>query len=112
MFHQEKSDKIFEIKKLKRHFTYLRRVFVISRIQSNSVKTNSSEREIFVRYNRVNMCTKITNFASKSVRYNRVFVITKFLITEFHCTPVNSRISISEPAKALVPYGNCTNFFV
>jgi hypothetical protein len=27
-----------------------------------------------VRYNRVNFCTKMTNFAYKSVRYNRVYV--------------------------------------
>jgi hypothetical protein len=39
-----------------------------------------------VRYNRVNLCTYMTNFALKSVRYNRVFVITEFVITEFHCT--------------------------
>jgi hypothetical protein len=32
------------------------------------------------RFNRVNLCMKITNLALKSVRYNRVFVVT-----EFHC---------------------------
>ncbi len=55
-------------------------------IQSNSVITNSSGPDIFVRYNLVNLCTNVTNLALKSVRYNRVFVITEFVITEFHCT--------------------------
>ncbi len=41
-------------------------------LQSNSVITNSSGPDIFVRYNRVNLCTKMTNLALKSVRYNRV----------------------------------------
>ncbi len=46
---------------------------------SNSVTTNSSEPDIFVRYNgvrykRVNLCSKMTDLPIKSVRYNRVFV--------------------------------------
>ncbi len=42
-------------------------------IQSNSVITNSSGPAIFVRYNRVNLCGKITNlFVNNRVRHNRV----------------------------------------
>ncbi len=43
-------------------------------VQSNSVIKNSSEPAIFVRYNQVNLCTKMTNLTLKCVRYNRVFV--------------------------------------
>ncbi len=43
-------------------------------IQSNSVITNSSGPAIFARYNRVNLCSKMTNLPSKFVRYNRVFI--------------------------------------
>ncbi len=45
-----------------------------SQLQSNSVITNSSGPAILVSYNRVNLCTKITNLILKSVRYNRMFV--------------------------------------
>jgi hypothetical protein len=41
-------------------------------IQSNSVITNRSGPEIFVRYNWVRLCTKITILTKKFVRYNRV----------------------------------------
>ncbi len=53
-----------------------------------TVITNSSGPAIFVRYNRVNLYTKITNLNKKSVRYNQVFVISEFVITEFHCIVV------------------------
>jgi hypothetical protein len=43
-----------------------------SYIQSNSVITNGSASAIFVYYNRVNLCTKITNLALKFVSYNRI----------------------------------------
>ncbi len=48
-------------------------------IQSKSVITNCSGPAIFVRYNRVrynrvNLSSKMTNMSLKSVRYNRVFV--------------------------------------
>ncbi len=44
------------------------------RLQSNSVKTNSSGPAIFVRYNRVILCIKMSNMTLKCVCYNRVFV--------------------------------------
>ncbi len=43
-------------------------------ITVKSVTTNSSGAAIFVRYNRVNLCTKMTNLTKKFVRYNRIFV--------------------------------------
>ncbi len=54
-------------------------------VQWNSIITNSSGPAIFVRYNRVHLCTNDTNLALKSVRYKRVFFITEFVINEFHC---------------------------
>jgi len=54
------------------------------KIQWNSVITNSSGPAKSVRYNRVNLCTKWTFGTKIFVRYNRVFVITEFVITEFH----------------------------
>ncbi len=51
--------------------------FILKRklvLQSNSVITNSSGPVIFVRYNRVFLCTKITKLTLKYVRHNRVFV--------------------------------------
>ncbi len=47
-------------------------LYGILRVQSNSVITNSSGPAIFVRYNRVHLCTEMTNFTLKFVRYNRV----------------------------------------
>ncbi len=47
---------------------------IVIAIQWNSVITNHSGPAIFVRYNRVNLCSKMTNLPKKSVRYNRVFV--------------------------------------
>jgi hypothetical protein len=44
---------------------------------SISVVTNSSEPAIFVRYNRVKLCTKMTNLPLNSVRFNQVFVINR-----------------------------------
>jgi hypothetical protein len=44
------------------------------KLQSNSVITNSLGPAIFVRYNRVKLCAKMTNLPLKSIRYNRVFV--------------------------------------
>ncbi len=58
---------------------------IILQLQSNSVITNSSGTDILVRYDQVNLCTNMAKFALKSVRYNRVFVLTEFVITEFHC---------------------------
>ncbi len=43
-------------------------------VQSNSVITNCSGPAIFVRFNRVNLCSKMTNMSLKYVRYKRVFV--------------------------------------
>ncbi len=45
----------------------------------------------YKRYNRVILCTKMTNLTQKRVRYNRVFDnnrdrLTEFVITEFHFT--------------------------
>ncbi len=37
-----------------------------------------------VRYNRVSLCTKITNLISKSVRYNRVFVNNRVCYNQAH----------------------------
>jgi hypothetical protein len=62
-------------------------------IQSNSVTTISSDRPfLFVisgdRYNRTDLCTKMTNFPLKSVRYNQVLVnnrVRYIVITEFYC---------------------------
>ncbi len=54
-------------------------------IQSNSVITNSSGPAIFVRYNRVNLCTKLTNLTSKTV-ITECSLTTEFVITKFHCT--------------------------
>jgi hypothetical protein len=46
----------------------------IQLIKKHEVKLGYNKPAIFVRYNRVNLCTKITNLTLKSVRYNRVFV--------------------------------------
>jgi hypothetical protein len=40
----------------------------------NSVITNSAGPAIFVRYNRVSLCSQLTNLPQKSVRYNRMVV--------------------------------------
>ncbi len=45
-------------------------------IQPNSIVTNNSG----VRYNRVNLCSKMTNLPLKSARYNRVFVYNQVLL--------------------------------
>jgi hypothetical protein len=47
---------------------------VLSKNNCNTVKLGYNEQgpAIFVRYNRVHLCTKITNLTQKSVRYNRV----------------------------------------
>ena len=37
-------------------------------------------------HNRVNLCSKLTFGTKLFVCYNRVFVISEFVITEFHCT--------------------------
>jgi hypothetical protein len=47
---------------------------IIFGVQSNSVITNSSGPAIFVRYNRVDLCNKMTSSTSKTVRYNYVLV--------------------------------------
>ncbi len=47
-------------------------LFSRSYIQSNSVITNGSASAIYVYYNRVNLCTKITNLAFKFVPYKRI----------------------------------------
>ncbi len=39
-----------------------------------------------IRYNRVNLCSKWTIGTEIFVRYNRVFVKTVFVITEFYCS--------------------------
>ncbi len=56
-------------------------------LHSNSVIANSSGAIIYVRHNRVNLCTKMTNLTLKK----NLFVMTgcslttEFIITEFHC---------------------------
>ncbi len=62
-------------------------------LQYNSVIMNSSGPAIFVRYyrglfcyNRVNMCTEMTNLTLKSVNYKQVFINNEFILIEFHCT--------------------------
>ncbi len=49
-------------------------LFILIKFQSNLVITISLGPAIFVRYNRVNLCTKMTNLPQKSVRYNQMFV--------------------------------------
>ena len=71
-------------------------VFVSIDIQSNSVITNSSgPAKCFVQapgfvitrihYNQVDLCRKWSFGTDTFVHYNRVFVITEFVITLLHC---------------------------
>jgi hypothetical protein len=49
-------------------------------LQSNSVITNNLRPAIFVCYNRVSLCCKMTNLHFKSVRYNRVLINNRVLL--------------------------------
>ncbi len=56
----------------------------VSEKQSISVITNSSGPSIFVRCNRVNLCTKVTNLTSKTIRFivlTECSLTTEFVIT-------------------------------
>ena len=59
-------------------------------IQSNSVITNSTGPRKSVRYSREDLCSKPVIWDLKTgfkfVRYNRDFVVTVIVITEFDCT--------------------------
>ncbi len=76
----------------------------MSKLQPNSVITNSLGPSIFVLYNRVSLCTVLKNQLDlKSVITKCLlttefvtteFVITEFVITEFHCIPT----SINNPS--------------
>jgi hypothetical protein len=65
------------------------------------------------RYNRVHLCSKMTNFPKKFVRYNRVFVITEFVTTEFYCIINCNQLIwqlISQIGKCLVKLSYCGLF--
>ena len=78
----------FSFLKIVCHFCFfiLNNFGILWYIKWNSVITNSSGPAKSVRYNRVNLCNKCSFGTKISVRYNRVFVVTEFVITEFHCT--------------------------
>ena len=65
--------------------SFYENIFLYFNVQSNLVITNSSGPTRCVRYNRVDLCTKWSLMTENFVRYNRVFVITEFVITGFHC---------------------------
>ena len=58
------------------------------KLQSNSVITNSSGAAKFVRYNRVDLCSKCSFGTDKFVPYTWVFIITEIVITEFRCITI------------------------
>ncbi len=55
------------------------------KIQSNSVITNCPGLAIFVRYNQVNLCTKVTIGLENPFVITECSLTTEFVITEFQC---------------------------
>ncbi len=57
-----------------RKYDHINGLITCNNIKRLSLQSNSVIATIFVRYNRISLCTKLTNFTAKTVRYNRVFV--------------------------------------